>query len=298
MDATICNDGLMVQNIPWPWRGGPEHAAEMHASEIIQFRVHQIDRGLDLIAWAIQRSAESVNQLRASNELSALACYTRAFRGLRAATILATEGLYLEARVYTRDVYESAGLGRLLAMNPSKADEWLLRQRWIKDNEVRQFIEGLIMPGVSQVESPYREYYRHASELHHPTMRGSLPLVLKDATSDCEPQLESHFDLSSLDSTLREIAIETTFVCFTMIRAVSDEAVIDPDWRHAVNELAIELAEGFDMSHLVRDWEADHQRFEELQRHVVTSPELDTGLDHHPNSVRNMKLRREPANEE
>src|SRR5690349_4110114 len=126
----------MAQNIPWPWRGGPEHAAEMHASEIVRTRVHQIDRGLDLIAWAIQRTTASVNALKASNELSALACYTRAFRGLRAATILATEGLYLEARVYMRDVYESAGLGRLLAMNPKKADKWLLQERWIKDNEV------------------------------------------------------------------------------------------------------------------------------------------------------------------
>lgn len=285
----------MAQNIPWPWRGGPEHAAEMHACGIVQTRIQQIDRGLDLIAWAVQRSTESVNALKASNELSALSCYTRAFRGLRAATILATEGLYLEARVYLRDVYESAGLGRLLAMNPQKADEWLLREHWIKDNEVRQFIESLVMPGVPQSESPYSEYYRQASDLHHPTMRGSLPLVLRDPACDCDPKLESHFDESALESVLREIAVDTTFVCFTMITAVSDEAVIDPDWRRAVNELAIELAEGFDMSHLVRDWEAEHQHFDELQSHVISGPELDAGLGRHPNSVRNMKLRRDSA---
>jgi hypothetical protein len=128
-------------------------------------------------------------------------------------------------------------------------------------------------------------------------MRGTLPLVLRDPAGDCEPQLESHFDMSSLDSVLREIAIETTFVCFTMIMAVSDEAVIDPDWRRTVNELAIELAEGFDMSHLLRDWGEARQRFDELQRHVVTGPELEAGLARHPNSVYNMKLRRDSAKE-
>jgi len=131
-------------------------------------------------------------------------------------------------------------------MNPKKADKWLLQERWIKDNEVRQFIEALVMPGASQGHSPYREYYRQASELHHPTMRGSLPLVLRDPGGDCDPQLESTFDVSVLESVLREIAIDTTFICFTIIMAVSDEAVIDPDWRRAVNELAVKLAEGFD----------------------------------------------------
>jgi hypothetical protein len=283
----------MSQDIAWPWRGGPEHAESAGRSELVHTRISQVSRGLDLLAYAIDRSAESVNDTRATNELSAIACYTRAFRGLRAATILAMEGLYLEARVYVRDVYESAGLARMLAKNPVKADDWLIRDRWIKDNEVRQYIESVLMPGASIEESPYREYYRQSSELHHPTRRGCLPLVLSSSDMVCRPQLESAFDEPELDSVLHEIAIESTFVAFTMINAVPDQDVIPPDWRRALTVLSTELLPGADLAHLERNWREDEERYADLHSHVIQADRLDAELDRQPNSVKNVQRRRD-----
>jgi hypothetical protein len=266
----------------------------MHESVRIGNRVQQIDRGLDLIAYAINLSAWSLNSGdKITNELAAVACYTRAFRGLRAATILATEGLYLEAKVYVRDVYESAGLGRLVAREPKKADDWLQRERWVKDNEVRQYAENFTAPGEDPANSPYREYYRIASELHHPTARGCIPLVLAGPDEPCQPRLASEYDEDELDDILREIAMEAVFVCFTMINAASDQAAVNPAWRRAVGDLAAELAADRDWSHLDRNWTADQQAFDELRANVIGAEGIDQELDRHPNSVRNLKRRRD-----
>jgi hypothetical protein len=268
----------------------------MGQSTRVPHRVQQITRGLDLIAHLIAQSADSLNEhAKTSNELAAVACFARAFRGLRAATILATEGLYLEARVYVRDVYESAGLGRLLAREPKKADDWLQRERWVKDNEVRQYAENFTAPGEDPANSPYREYYRVASALHHPTARGCLPLLLAGPNEPCRPRLASEYDGDELDGVLREIAAETTFVCYTMINATAEQAAVDPLWRRAVAELTKEVARDVDWSHLDRNWIADQQAFDELRAHVVGADGIDQELDLHPNSVRNVKNRRDRA---
>lgn len=283
-----------MPQVPWPWRGGPEHLEMMNESDAIQARINQVDRGLDLIAYAVGLSATSLNEgPKIANELAAVACYTRAFRGLRAATILATEGLYLEARVYVRDVYEAAGLGRLLAREPKKADDWLVRERWVKDNEVRQYAENFTAPGQDPAQSPYREYYRRASQIHHPTARGCLPLVLTGPDEPCRPQLASEYDAETLDQVLREIGLETVFVCFTIINAVADQEAISPAWRKAVSDLAKELAADLDWSHLDRDWTADQQAFDTLLSHVVDADGTAQALEDHPNSTLNVKRRRD-----
>jgi hypothetical protein len=283
----------MREDIPWIWRGVPEHGESVGKSGAVKARVEQINKGLGLIAYTIDRSADSVNAVKTANELSAVACYTRAFRGLRAATVLALEGLYLEARVYVRDVYESAGLARMLARQPAKADEWLLRDRWIKDNEVRQYIESVLMPGISSQNSPYREYYRQSSELHHPTRRGCLPLVLDSPQADCAPKLASYFDEQTLESILHEIAIETTFVSFTIVNAAPGQDVIPPDWRQALVELSKELLPGADLQHLERNWKEDVERYNNLENHIITAKDLDSALDNYPNSVKNIRKRRD-----
>jgi hypothetical protein len=266
----------------------------MNQSERIPVRIQQIDQGLDLIAYIINLSASSLNYgAQTSNELAAVACYTRAFRALRAATILATEGLYLEAKVYIRDVYESAGLGRMLAREPQKADDWLQRERWVKDNEVRQYAENFTAPGEDPKKSPYREYYRLASELHHPTARGCIPLVLAGPDDPCRPKLASEYDEDKLDEVLREIAMETVFVCFTMINAAVDQEVISPDWRKTVGDLARVLSDGLDWSHLDRDWTADQEAFDALRAHVVGADSIEQELNQHPNSARNVQQRRD-----
>jgi hypothetical protein len=280
----------MNEAMPWPWRGGPEHAAEAQRSELVGVRLGQIDRGLDLIAYLIVNLSEDVNRHPATNLLSALSCYTRAFRGLRAATILATEGLYLEAKVYLRDVYESSGLARMLAVKPRKADEWI-SGRWVKDNEVRQHIESMLMPGMPVSESPYREYYRQMSELHHPTARACLPLVLVSPDSRCDPQIASRFDENDLVSVLRDIAVISTFVSHTVCNAATDKAAIPPPWRRALAELSKEIMEGYDVSHLERNWEKEESRYDDLHSYVMSADELEAEVERNPNSMINNRRR-------
>lgn len=264
----------------------------MRQSTRIATRIQQIDGGLDLIEFAIQLSAASLNEgPKISNVLGAVACYTRAFRGLRAATILATEGLYLEARVYTRDIYESAGLARLLAREPGKADDWLRRERWVKDNEVRQYAENFTAPGEDPTNSPYREYYRIASAVHHPTARGCIPLVLAGPNDPCRPRMASEYDEDELESVLLEIAMEAVFVCFTIINAAADQAMVSPEWRRAVVDLAGLLAADQDWSHLERDWTADQATFDELRAQVIGADGINEALIQHPNSAFNVRRR-------
>lgn len=280
------------EQLPWPWRGCPEHDAAAAESQEAWKWLGHINMGLDLIAHAIDLSATSLNEGGPTvNELSAVACYTRAFRAVRATTILAMSGLYLEARVHARDIYESAGLGRMLAREPGKADDWLSRERWVQDNEVRQYAQAFTAPGIPETESAYREYYQQASQLHHPTARGCLPLVLAGPNEPCEPRLASTYDADELENVLHAIALETLFVCFTIINAASNQALIDPSWRQAVTDLARATAEDADWSHLDRDQNADNELFERIRAEVIGAGELGDLLEQYPNSTRNV-LRR------
>lgn len=254
-----------------------------------------MDTALDLIASAIDQSAASVAQAPAVNEVSALACYTRAFRGLRAAGILATESLYHEARKQARDVYESAGLARMLAKRPDKAEAWLVQERWIKDNEVRQYIENLLLPQI-ETESPYRRFYRDACDQVHPMARSTLPLIWTAgaAVAHFEPKLESRPDEVELEKVLKELIAVAVFVGFTILRAAAgDESWAPPQWRRALFELAVEALPDMDDSHLQRDWAGEQREYEAVQAAVVHEHDLSQRLDAHPNSQRNVHRRRD-----
>ncbi|WP_037305586.1 hypothetical protein [Amycolatopsis orientalis] len=282
------------EQVPWPWRGLDQYAEEAQNSEKVGIWLGRISEGLDLIDYMINLATASLNETaKATNVLAALACYTRAFRGLRAATILATSGLYLEARVYARDVYESASLARMLALRPDKADSWMLANRWIKDNEVRQYAENFTAPGMPIQDSAYRQYYQLASNLHHPTARACLPLVLTDASKPCAPQLTSDYNEDALSNSLAEIALECGFVCLTMINAAAGPEVIPPSWRQAVAEYVAAVGAGADWSHLERDWQAEADRFADLAAHVIPADQLAALLKEHPNSLDNVRARRD-----
>jgi hypothetical protein len=286
------------EQVPWPWRGVDQHVEQGTQSEVVGTALQHIFFGLDLIADMIDMITDNINETeKATNVLAALACYTRAFRGIRAATLLATNGLYLEARVYARDVYESSSLARMLAKRPSKADEWMLADRWISDNEVRQYAQQFTAPGVPITESAYREYYRIASDLHHPTAKACLPLVLDDPSRPCVPRLISEYDEGAFHNVLKEIALECGFVCLTMINAAASPEVVPPGWRHAVTEFVTTIGSEMDWSHLERDWEEDERRFDDLASHVIGADRLNEVLESHPNSLANVRRRIEREGE-
>ncbi|MEU8415961.1 hypothetical protein AB0C24_24515 [Amycolatopsis japonica] len=282
------------EQVPWPWRGLDQHTEEAQSSEKVGIWLGRIYEGLDLIAYMINLATTSLNETeKATNVLAALACYTRAFRGIRAATILSTSGLYLEARVYARDIYESASLARMLANRPDKADSWMLANRWINDNEVRQYAQNFTAPGMPIQDSAYRQYYQLASDIHHPTARACLPLVLTDPSSPCAPQLTPDYNEDALSNSLAEIALECGFVCLTMINAAAGPEVIPPLWRQAVTEFITAIGAGADWAHLERDWQAEADLFADLATHVVPADQLAALLRDHPNSLDNVRARRD-----
>jgi hypothetical protein len=73
------------------------------------------------------------------NDVSALACLTRAYWLLRASYMLMISGYPQEVRVLLRVVYESSGLARMLARDPDRAEKWLREQHWFPDREVRRW---------------------------------------------------------------------------------------------------------------------------------------------------------------
>src|SRR5215467_11744278 len=73
------------------------------------------------------------------NDLSATACFGRAYRQLRAAVTLLMSGYYTEARVILRSTYECAAAARMLAKDPQRAEKWLRKERWFPDREVRSW---------------------------------------------------------------------------------------------------------------------------------------------------------------
>lgn len=285
---------MTEEPIPWAWRGLEQHAAQAQTSDKVGTWLGHIYEGLDLIDFMIRLVTTSLNETeKATNTLAALACYTRAFRGIRVATILATSGFYLEARVYARDIYESASLARMLALRPDKADSWMLANRWINDNEVRQYAQNFTAPGTPIQDSAYRHYYQLASNLHHPTARACLPLVLTDPSQPCAPQLEPAYDEHAMCNALAEIALECAFVCLTMINAAAGEEVIPPSWRQAVIEYITAVGSGTDWSHLERDWQTEGERFADLAAHVLPADQLAEHLKDHPNSLDNVRARRD-----
>ncbi|PXY38410.1 hypothetical protein BA062_01245 [Prauserella flavalba] len=270
-----------------------EHLDKVSQDQRARESTVHIEIGLDLLAYAIEEATRSMHAgPLTSNELASIACYTRSFRAIRVAAMLATSGFVLEARVYVRDVYESSSMARYLAREPAKADIWLSDERWIKDNEVRQYVQKFTAPGIPIKDSPYSQFYEQSSQIHHPTARGCIPLVYSEETKNIWPQLVPQYDAEHAANALHEIAMETVFVCFTFMNALADPAVMPVEWRKDLKELAEAVAREADWSHLDRDWDEEQAKFEALRAQALDADELEQYLDNDPNSVRN-RLRRQ-----
>jgi hypothetical protein len=105
--------------------------------------------------------------------------------------------------------------------------------------------------------------------------------------------LASEYNENKFVDVLNEIALECGFVCLTLINAAASPELIPPDWKRAVTEFVTEIGEGVDWSHLERDWEEEARKFNDLAAHVVSADQLDEILDRHPNSLNNIRSRRD-----
>ena len=224
------------------------------------------------------------------NDLSALACLSRAYRQLRAAAALLMWGYYGEVRMVLRGVYESAALARMLAKEPMLAEKWLRKRQWFPDRDVRQWMADTWTNSVMAPEDAGKLYargYRQMSAWAHPTAISCLSLVKREEFGP-RIQLITVFDDDEFRACTAEIAADAIFGCFALRNAAVDEKAIDPGWRRRLAELASEIW-GHDSPHLERDWENEEREYRALQERVQAGSELDSHLREHPRSWKNLK---------
>jgi hypothetical protein len=224
------------------------------------------------------------------NDLSALACLSRAFRQLRSAVTLMMNGYCPEARVMLRGAYESSALARMLAKDLDSADKWLRREHWFPDREVRQWFAsaGSIQSSRSdEIIDTYGRFYRETSRWAHPTALSCIPLMRGNEYGP-RPQLGTVFVEEEFRSCVMEIAATALFACFALRNSAAGEEAIDPWWRERLYELAPQIT-GSEMPHLERDWAVEQEQYEELQQKVQLAADLTDRLQSDPRSWDNLK---------
>lgn len=275
----------------WYAGGDDEHLAAATSAGTPSPAVLQVIRALNLLAWGLE-SAPQPWSVTFPNDFAALVCFTRAFRQIRAASLLCHFGYYTEVGAVLRGVYEAAGLGRLLAKEPERAERWLRDGTWFPDREVRAWL--IEFRSDQKAASPYASFYKQLSQIAHPVAKSCLPLVDFEVAVP-RMMLQTRFDQEAFDLHLREIAATALFTCFAFRNASVDEERLPPNWRQELYELAEEVS-GRDLPHLAREWDREDARFRALVERIRRANELDEALDAEPSSWRN--VRDEPASED
>jgi hypothetical protein len=249
----------------------------------------QIAEALSLLAEGLVNASPKENEPLAPNVVAGITCLASAFRGIRAATLLALNGYATEARTIIRRTYEAAALSRMLAREPRLAEKWLRKGEWFPDREVRSWFGVQAAP--DEERTGYQEYYKYASAYAHPSYRSTrslLPegnLVLETAAEPTESLL-----------VLREINAVGVFSCFAFRNGAVDPTFIPPRWHRELAELA--EAVGFDLPHLQQDWEASQESFNRFMDAVIPADELEEHFTSHPNSYINVRTRANERSDE
>jgi hypothetical protein len=246
--------------------------------------MERLSRSIGLLASVIQ----SIPSLRWGklevNDFAARACFVRALRQIRAASMLAMFGYYSEIGLVLRGAYESAGLGRVLAKDPQKAERWLKKGQWFPEAEVRAWLRAGGMN--SESLNDYTVGYQQLSSWAHPTAASCLRLV-EIAPSGPSLRLRTYFDEEYLRHWIREITATAVFASFAVRNAAVSETVIDPRWRQDLYELAETVFERT-LPHLHRDWEVERELHARYRRRVLPVAGIDERLDADPRSWRNI----------
>ncbi len=268
--------------------GDAEHQAA--TAEVYGPVLDRIVRGLDLLFFALERSADCEVSPPAPNSTAALACLSSSFRGIRAATLLAVQGYLTEARTIVRRTYEAAALGRMLAKEPHLAERWLEKGEWFPDGKVREWFGVQSPPGDER--SCYQDFYREAGAYAHPTFRSTVPLIVEGGRLS-RMSLDTKLEPGNALVVFREIAAEAVFVCLAARNAMASLDVLGPDWIKSLDELATDI--GADLPKLRQNYDSAAADYERFVAQVMPASEVDRYLQEHPNSLDNIMRRADSA---
>jgi len=246
----------------------------------------RIVRALDLLFFALERAADCEVSPPAPNSTAALACLSSAFRGIRAATLLAVQGYSTEARTIVRRTYETAALARMLAKDAHLAERWFEKGEWFPDRKVRQWFGVQSQPG--DEHSSYQDFYREASAYAHPTVKSTVPLIVADGRLS-RMSLDTKPEPGEALVVLREIAAEALFVCLAARNALASPDSLGPDWTKSLEELATDI--GVDLPNLRTNYDSAAAKYERFVAQIMPASEVDRYLQEHPNGYDNTKRR-------
>lgn len=216
-----------------------------------------------------------------ANTLAAWLCFRRATEQLRVGFMAALLGHYSEIGLLVRAVYESAGLGRKLALEPEEAEHWLRDGSWHPDREVRKWIRER-----RGDEDAGKEYYQHASDHAHTTFVSTLA-YWPEIESRARPMADHIFDEADARSAMRGITMGGLFAVHCLRNACPEELVFPTDLRRAIVDLTSRA--GGETDHLEREWRDEETRRQRMLDRVQDVAGLDERLDRDPNSIRNLR---------
>jgi hypothetical protein len=275
-----------VQNPQDPFEGLTDGDAAHHeaVSQLLLEPLVHNERGVRLIRFVLDHAPQPLDHT-GSNDFSSLMCIARVVRQIRAAVALSMSGYYSEVGTILRSAYEAASLGRFLAKEPKRADEWLRKQVWIPDRRVQRWLDDFLGEGSGD---DFAAYYRELSAEAHPTARACVALVKSDG-NDYELVVSTTFEEDILRNCLERVAAFTLWAGFAVERAGASEEVFPPWWRQELNDLAESVVPHGDWSHRSRDWALEEAKWEALGRRVLDANQLDEELESHPSSWTNVK---------
>ncbi|QKW13034.1 hypothetical protein [Verrucosispora sp. NA02020] len=257
------------------------------ADNVSAAHLDQINFGLFLAAHILLENPIEDVAAAGVNEVASCVAFTRAFSAIRAATVVAVHGYYVDARALVRTVYESAGLARMLAKLPDKAEKWLVKGDWFPDKLARDYIESQIDPVGG---SPYQAFYKMSSANAHPTARTSAYLAFEPTSQEFRPLLHPQYNADFAAHTLHEIAGVTLFTLFAMRRAMASQDFLPGWWLQGLAQLASDVHNA-NWSHLEQDWDTHNERYARLSAATIPADKLGEYLEAHPNSLPNIQKR-------
>jgi len=254
---------------------------------LIETEFETLHQTMGLIEDALRRAGSDADTSHwFPNNIAALACLTRAYRGLQAAATSCVMGHYEDARATLRVVYEAAGLARALAKSTPDAEKWLHDGHYKNDGFARK-VGAEMAESKRDAKIAFEDFYKMTSKYAHPMAVGVLPLLI-GPDDRFGPRLYPEFDETAFKVVAREITTQALFTAFALRKAAAEPEALPAAWHKKLTELALRISDGVAVQS-EEDWARHDDRHQVLIGKVRHDDELEATLDADPASVRNLK---------